>query len=343
MRVLVTGGTGYVGAHSTAALLTAGYAVRMLVREPDRVDATLAALGIDSRQVELVAGDVTDAVTVARAVDGCAAVLHAAGVYSFHPRDRRRMAAVNVDGTELVLRLARSAGLDPIVHVSTFGALLPAWSAPLSPESPVGSAREPYLASKAAADRIARRHQRDGAPVVITYPLACLGPYDPHLGDQLRRVRDTLRGRLPLWPTGGFPVGDVRDVARLHVAVLQPGHGPRRLLAPGRYVRTDEFVASLRRVTGRTLPALRLPAAGLEPAGRLVTAVQRWVPAHLPVQYGAIHLCRLARPVDNTATRELLGDRGRDLDETMADSVRWLAITGRLSARQAGRVAVDNG
>lgn len=339
MRVLVTGGTGFVGSHSIAALLTTGHAVRMLVREPGRVSATLAELGIDSGRVELVAGEVTDATAVARAVDGCAAVLHAAGVYSFHPRDRQRMASVNINGTELVLRLARSAGLDPIMHVSTFGALLPARATPLGPQSPIGTAREPYLASKAAADRIARRHQRAGAPVVITYPLACLGPHDPHLGDQLRRVRDTLRGRLPLWPAGGFPIGDVRDVARLHAAVLEPGQGPRRLLGPGRYVRTDEFVASMRRVTGRVLPALRLPAAALEPVGRLVTAVQRWVPAHLPVQYGAIHLCRLARRVDNAAAGELLGDRGRDLDETMADSVRWLAATGRLSARQAGRAA----
>lgn len=340
MLVLVTGGTGFIGSHSTAAILDAGHRVRMLVRDAARARRVLTTLGADAGRVEVVVGDVTDPADVTRAADGCAAALHAAGVYSFDSRDRARMRTVNLRGTEVVLGAARAAGLDPIVHVSTFGVLLPAARSPLTVDSPVGAPREAYLRSKAAAEHVARRHQDDGAPVVVTYPLASLGPDDPYLGDQTTRVRNVLRGLMPMWPTGGFPVGDVRDVARLHAAVLEPGRGPRRFPAPGRYVTTREFVDALRRVTGRALPTLRLPARALLPMGHLVSAAQRLSPVHLPAEHGAIYLCATARPMDGTPTEELLGPASRSLDETLADTVRWLHRTGRLSRRQAGHAAL---
>jgi nucleoside-diphosphate-sugar epimerase len=62
--------------------------------------------------------------------------------------------------------------------------------------------------------------------VVITYPGAVLGPHDPHLGDGLRRVRNILKGRYPIAPSGGYPIVDVRDVAAVHAAVLEPARGP---------------------------------------------------------------------------------------------------------------------
>ncbi|MFD6756941.1 SDR family oxidoreductase [Micromonospora gifhornensis] len=80
------------------------------------------------------------------------------------------MRAVNVRGTELVLDTAVAAGLDPVVHVSSFGALVPTRQTPITPEHPVGEPRETYLDSKAQADRVARRHQTAGAPVVATSP-----------------------------------------------------------------------------------------------------------------------------------------------------------------------------
>ncbi|NJP33641.1 NAD-dependent epimerase/dehydratase family protein [Micromonospora thermarum] len=339
MTVLVTGGTGFVGSHSVAALLAAGHRVRLLVRDPARVPAALRPLGIDPAAVEVVTGDVTDPDAVATAVRGCAAALHAASVYSFDTRDHARMRTVNVRGTELVLGAAVAAGLDPVVHVSSFGALVPAHRTPITPDAEVGAPRETYLDSKARADRVARRHQAEGAPVVVTYPLAALGPHDPHLGDQTARLRNALRGLMPVWPRGGFPVGDVRDLARLHAAVLESGRGPRRYLGPGRYVDTREYLDVLRRVTGRALPAVRLPAAAMLPVGALTGLVQRVTPVHLPAEYGAIYTCAVAGPVDTTATDRLLDGAAVPFERTVADTVAWLVATGRISPRQAGRLA----
>src|SRR5215831_6925983 len=76
LLVLVTGGTGYVGSHSIAALVGAGHRIRVLARSPEKVPAALDPLGVHG--VETAIGEVTDPGAVERALAGCDAVLHAA-------------------------------------------------------------------------------------------------------------------------------------------------------------------------------------------------------------------------------------------------------------------------
>src|SRR5215469_8637636 len=101
MRVLITGGTGFVGSHTVAAVVRAGHDVRLLVRRPERVDAALAPHGI--READTVTGDVLDAVSVRAAVKGCDAIIHAAALYSMDPREAEKTLATNARATEIVL------------------------------------------------------------------------------------------------------------------------------------------------------------------------------------------------------------------------------------------------
>ena len=220
MKVLVTGGTGFVGSHSVKAMLDAGHDVRLLVRSSGRVAPALEPLGVSG--VDDVVGDATDAESVRRAMDGCNAVLHAAAVFSYDARDARAMQRVNTRATEVVLGASRDAGLDPIVHVSSYVALLPPVGV-LDGDSPVGRPRGVYARSKAETEQMARELQGDGAPVVITYPGMVWGPHDPHLGESATLARSVLRGLVPMVPRGELPVVDVRDVAAAHAAVLNTG------------------------------------------------------------------------------------------------------------------------
>lgn len=330
MLVCVTGGTGFVGAHTIAAIAAAGHRVRILARRAASVGPALDPLGVDLGSVDVEVGDVTDETAVHAAVRGADAVLHSASVYSFDARRRTEIRRTNERGTEVVLDAARRAGVGRTVYVSTFGALLPTDQPVLRADSPVGNTREPYLASKAAAEIIARRHQAQGAPVVITYPPGLLGPHDPHLGDQNRRLRDLLRGLMPVWPRGGFPIGDVRDTAALHAALLTGKTDSNRVFAPGRYLTTRDYVRAVRAVTGRALPALFLPARPMLPLGRMVGVLQRVWPWHIPAEYGAIYTCATAVPVDQTTAG------AREFTETVVDTVRWLLATGHVSTRAAG-------
>ncbi|HEY3472151.1 MAG TPA: SDR family NAD(P)-dependent oxidoreductase, partial [Amycolatopsis sp.] len=325
MFVAVTGGTGFLGAHTVQALLRHGHRVRLLARRPDRVAAALGPFG---HAVDVVPGDVTDPAAAARLVSGVDGLLHAAGVYTFDPRRRAELRSVNERGTEVVLAAGRAAGVGRIVHVSTVGTLYPALTPVVGVSSPLGASREPYLASKVAAERIARRY---GA--VITRPPALLGPGDPHLGDQNARLRDLLRGLMPLWPTGGLPLGDVRDSAEMH-ARLFDGVPGSDFFGPGTFVSTREYLETVRAVTGHRLPALFFPARALTFAGRAADVLQRCWPGRIPVQYGAIHVCAVAVPVE--AGAPTAGVTARPLAETVTDTVRWLVETGALTARRAG-------
>jgi nucleoside-diphosphate-sugar epimerase len=300
----------------------------------------LRPLGVHE-PVEHVVGDVTNAASVARAVAGCDAVLHAAAVYDLDARARRAIVCTNAAGAELVLRAAAEHGCDPIVHVSSVVALLRR-HATATPDSALSGVTSCYARSKVESEAVARRLQAGGAPVVIVQPGGVLGPHDPHRSDQVRRFRDILHGRYPLWPTGGSHIVDVRNVAEVHAAVMTPGGGPRRYLVPGHHVDGTTMFATLRAVTGRRLRHLIVPAAALVPAAWVASGVQHVLPFHLPFEYEGALISGYGTRCDDSRARQELGVRPRPLAETYADTVRWMHETGQLTDGQAGRAILQS-
>ncbi len=339
MRVLVTGGTGFVGSHLVAALLDAGHEVRLLARHSGRVESALGPLNVSVTDV--VVGDMTDPDTVAEAVQDRDAVVHVAALFTFDPRRVADIGSTNVRGTEVVLEAACKAGCDPVVHVSSYAALLPQSEA-LTPDSPTGTIQTPYSRSKAQSDRIARRFQEQGAPVVITYPGIVLGPNDPHMGESTRLIASILRGRVPFQLSGVLPIADVRYVAAGHAAVMEPGLGARRYLLTGIDTSGAELAAALRRVIGRRLIALPSPQVMTLAVARLADTLQRIVPGRLPLSYeGPVILKSTPRAgTDQSRTSAELGVSPPPLDRTLRDTVTWLVATGQLPTKAAGRVAV---
>jgi dihydroflavonol-4-reductase len=337
MKVLVTGGTGFVGSHSVKAMLDAGHDLRLLVRSPRRLAPALEPLGV--RGVEHVVGDATDAESVRRAMDGCDAVVHAAAVFSYDARDARNMQRVNTRATEVVLGASRDARLNPIVHVSSYVALLPPGGV-LDGDSPVGDPRGVYARSKAETEKMARQLQDQGAPVVITYPGMVWGPHDPHLGEAATFVRSVLRGLVPMVPPGLLPIVDVRDVAAAHAAILSRGRRPERYMLASGMASLADMIDLMRQVTGRRLVRATVPARlvlGITAAGDVA---QRVLPFRLPFNFGGVWVATHGGPIDASATERDLGVRFRPLEDSIADMLRWLHRAGHLTDRQAGRAAV---
>jgi nucleoside-diphosphate-sugar epimerase len=336
MRVLITGGTGFVGSHTVSAVIGAGHSAKLLVRRPERVQAALAPLGVD--EVETVTGDVLDAPSVQAAVEGCDALINAAAIFSLDPGDAEKMLATNTRATEIVLEAAIGAGLDPIVHVSSYVALLPSHDV-LGPNSPVGVGAPAYPNSKAESELIARRHQADGAPVVTTYPGAVAGPDDPYFGETAFTIAMLLRNRMPFALPGGWPIADVRYVANGHAAILEPGRGPRRYFLTGHWTAWKELYASVRQLTGRRLPAVPTPGFLGRASGRAMDGLRRLTRARPPFSHQGSWLVTQCRGADDTATREDLGITPPPLEQTLAETIRWMVESGHLPARLAGDVA----
>ncbi len=336
--MLVTGGTGYVGSHSIAALARAGHGIRVLARSPDRIPAALEPLGVDG--VETAVGDVTDSAKVEHALEGCDAVVHAASVFSTDARRANEMNSVNVRGTEIVLGAAHRRGLDPIVHVSSEVALLPpAEGEVLVPDSPVTRPPWPYSRSKAESELVARRLQTLNAPIVSVMPSAIWGPHDPHLGEGATLAANVLRNRFPIVMPGGMHIADVRDVAAVLAAVMQPGRGPRSYMVAGRYVTMPDIIRTLADLTGRRIRFLTFPAWFLAAFGWTADVIQRRLRTRLPWSAENIWIMNCDAQCDDSKTRNEFHLEPRPLQETFADTVRWLVQAGHLTRREAGRLA----
>ena len=342
MLVVVTGGTGYVGSHSIAALARAGHRVRVLARSPDRVPGVLAPLGVD--RVETVTGDVTDPVAVERALEGADAVLHAASVFSMDARKADEMRSVNVRGTDIVLGTAHRLGLDPIVYVSSELALLPPVDGEvLTPDSPVKQPSWPYCRSKADSELVARRYQHQGAPVVSVMPAAVWGPHDPHFGEGVTRATNVLKKRYPIVMRGGMHIADVRDVAAVLATVMTPGRGPRSYMIAGQYISMPDLIRTVADLTGRRIRFATLPAWFLAAFGRAADVVQRRITTRLPWDAEGIWVMNCAARCDDSKTRSEFALEPRPLWGTLADTVRWLVEVGHLTPREAGRLADETG
>lgn len=338
MRVMVTGGTGFVGAHTVKALLDAGHEVNLLVRSPDRIKSALEPLGI-TEDIPFTVGDVIDSGSVEKAMDGCDAVVHAASVYSFDVRQAANIRNTNVTGTDTVLGTAYRSGKDPIVYVSSVVALVPPEGEVLTPESPVKNPPGVYIRSKADAERVARDYQAQGAPVAITYPGAVWGPHDPHWGEGPQTIVNILKNPLNTFPPGGIPIVDVRDVANIHAALMEPGKGSRRYMASGNYNPVGDLTGSLSTVTGNTVRLVTMPAWSLLPVVQLAQFAQNAFRIRLPINREVFDLAKWDLHCDDSSTIGDLGIKYRNTNETVSDMIRWMHQTGGLSSKLAGKAA----
>jgi dihydroflavonol-4-reductase len=207
-------------------LLAAKREVRALVRDAAR------ARPLVPEAVELVEGDVTDAAACARAVAGCGAVYHTAGLPEQWLRDPKQFTRVNVDGSRNLGEAALAAGVGAFVYTSTIDVF--AWRRG-EPFDERTLATEPkgshYERSKQEADRAMVALQGRGLAVRYAHPSAVYGDapqLNPGLNDVIVRL---LRGKVPMLLPGGVPVVLAEDVARGHLALEQAPAGTRAILS----------------------------------------------------------------------------------------------------------------
>jgi len=219
MRVLVTGGTGYLGRAIVRALDARGHDVVVFARRAENAPAIGRARPVN--------GDVRDLPAFERAADGCDAICHAAALVSIWRRRREDFDEVNVGGLRNALAAAAAARIGRVIYTSSFLALPPAGES-----TPVEA--NDYQRTKIAADGIAAAAATSGAPLVRLYPGVVYGPGALTEGNLVGRlISDHLRRRLPgiIGPDRRWSYSFVEDVAAGHCAALERGViGARYLL-----------------------------------------------------------------------------------------------------------------
>lgn len=261
----MTGASGFVGSHVLRALLDAGYNVRAMVRGGKLPPQVNWIVKNDEPGLELVDGDMLATGKLVHAIDGCRYVVHTAALYSFAPRDRAQIHAVNVVGTEGLMTAAYVAGVERVVLTSSSATIgherngKPADESCHPERSAAGAqSKGDYHYSKLLQERAAFAGR---VPVVAVLPTAPVGPGDWKPTPTGKMVLDFMQGKITAKAPGhgGLNLVAVEDVAKMHVAALTKGRPSERYIIGGENLSMDEIWQMLSDVTGKPMPKWRAP------------------------------------------------------------------------------------
>ena len=329
MRVVITGGCGFLGQHVAHRLRRADPALELVLLDlranPRAMHDPACDPGIQVR----TGRDVCVPDSIVHDLEGADVLIHMAGVISFAQRNREWLYRVNVEGTRNVVRQAVAAGVGRMVHISSVAALGydDARARPIDETFRFDWRRaerhgKHYMLSKRAADEIVRGAAGE-LPATILYPGLMWGPGD--LTTAIKFVRPIARGRVPLLTPGGTNIVDVRDVAAGVATVVGcPPPSPDYALC-GENVSFATLAREIARVLDVAPPrrtAPRFMAQPLYHLARLNEAVARSAP---DLTADGVHSAfRFRYCSHERARRELDWEPRIPLRTTIEETIRWL-------------------
>ncbi len=320
MRILVTGGTGFLGGALVPLLAREGHALRLLARGGAPAAEALGA--------EIVRAPLEDHAAVRRALDRVDAVYHLAGEVAFDPEDPARLYALHVEGTRRLLEACAAADVERVVLASSSGTIACSAEERVATEAddpPLRAvARWPYYLSKIYQEKAALRIHRDtGLPVVVLNPSLLLGPGDHRLSST-DVVFKAVERRIPAMPSGGISFVDVRDAAQAFAAALSKGRPGERYLLGAANMTFREFFGRIERLSGVPAPRVSLPSGWNVAGARALEKLAAWRDREPTIDAPSVEMGERWWWCDSTRAAGELGFAPRDPQETLFDTVRFL-------------------
>lgn len=340
MRALVTGASGFVGAHVARALGERGADVRALCRaEPPDF----------ARVAEHVAVDVRDRDAVVRAVAGCEVVFHAAALYSYDRDDREAMRQVNVEGTRIVLDAATRAGVRRVVVTSSATTCGPVHGrvADEHDRPSRGQLRVAYKRTKLEAERVALDAAAQGIDVVVVNPTAVVGRGDRRPTPTGRMIAGVASGQIRAYaPGAGLNVVAAADVADGHVLALERGRPGRRYILGGENLPLRELFARIAAAAGRPAPRIPVPWGVALSAAHVASLGARALRLPQPglLKLDEVRLAGIAEFFSSARAEQELGYRARPAAVALSEAVASLGLAATATASaEAAAVATSRG
>jgi dihydroflavonol-4-reductase len=329
MNILVTGSTGFIGAHLCKALLSEGHNVRAF----HRPNSPLLALG--DLPVEHVLGDITQPTTLQEAFSDVQVVFHAAAHVG--RRDPRQIYQTTVEGTRNVTQAALSAGVQRLVHTSSVAAL----GVPIEQDRrqawPPTSMNEhhtwnypahwwPYGYHKYLAELEVQKIVAQGLDAVIVNPALVVGPADLNriAGDVLIRV---AKGQIPVAIEGGLNVIHIDDVVRGHVAAMKLGQTGQRYILGGENLTHQRFLQLIARAADVRAPRWVLPSRLARNLRLPLSVIGKMLP--IPLAGHALHRVGYYFYYDTLkAEHELNLEEHIPLQQAIQQAIHWYKEQG---------------
>jgi NADH dehydrogenase len=269
--ILLTGGTGFVGGHVLTALQAAGRPVRCLVRDPSSANL----------DCELVAGDMTDAASLKRAVEGVDTVVHLVAIRQGKKEQFQRIMS---QGTRDLLSASKDAGVGRFVLMSALGTseeskdLVPYYGAKWKMEQAVKGAGIPYVIFRPSFV-----FERDGGILPTFAKLARFAPVTPITGSGVQRIQ-------PIW------AGDLAAYFDKAIDLDAAANRTFELGGPD-VVSWNEFWERLKKVRGIRRPSVHVPMSLM----RMNALVTERLPGNIPLTRD---LLKMLEHGDNVVTND---------------------------------------
>lgn len=324
-KVLITGGSGFLGSHLARALCRAGRQVRLLIRPTSDLSR------IADLDVELAVGDVMLAHTLPEAMKDAAVVYHLAGLLGNAAVPNAVYRDLHVNGTLNVLVTARAAGVKRFVHVSSPGVLGPVQNPPADESRPHAPSNI-YEGTKSEGEKLALEFaRRTGFSLTVARPEFVYGPGDTHVlglfrAIQRRRFFYIGSGENSLHPTF---VADAVQGMQLCEAKGQGGRVYH--IAGPEPVTVRQLAASIAEALGVAPPRLRAPAFLARVAAASFELAAMFLPFHPPLTRSAVNFFTETRAFSTARAQAELGYQAQmSLNEGVRRTVAWYQEQGLL-------------
>jgi len=320
-KILITGGTGFLGTHIVRQLLDAG-------EKNLRVMASSVPEWMTDAGVEPAVGSVTRLDDVKAAVKNVSAIFHLAGKVSRDNQDAAAMNKVHVEGTRILCEAAKEAGVQTMMLASSSGTIAVSEDEQIFDETfpqPVDVfSRWAYYASKYYQERAAiESFDGDGRKLVILNPSLLLGPDDERLSST-KPVLDFLARKIPYSPSGGLNFVDARDAASAFISAVEKGKHREKYLLGSANMTFPQFFGRLERLSGVSAPMFKVPKKLAMAGSSMIESVfKNWGKAS-PVASKEVEQAEYFWYFDSSKAEEQIGFAPRDPQETLQDTITYL-------------------
>ncbi len=326
-KVLITGASGFVGSAVARKLVERGFSVRALIR-PTSPTAHLAGLDLD-----FVVGDLRDADSVKRAMNGIRWLFHVAADYRLWAREPAEIINNNVLSTRLLMEEARRANVERIVYTSSVATLV------CRPSGPPGDETMPlekdhaigaYKQSKVAAERALEAMVHEGLPAVIVNPSTPIGAYDVRPTPTGRLILEAAAGRMPAFVDTGLNMVHVDDVAEGHLLAFDCGRIGERYILGGQNATLAEILKTVAQQVGRRPPRIKVPRAAVMPLAVMAEYLAHYTGREPMITRDGLRMSKNRMFFTAAKAERELGFRARPYSEGIKDAIDWFRRAGYL-------------
>ena len=325
MKYVVTGATGHIGNVLVRYLIDRGYEVKSLVVNEKEKEI------LKDLNTEIVIGDVRKLESLVAAFEGADVVFHLAGIIEIGSGNKKKVHEVNVNGSKNVVAACKMAHVKKLVYTSSVHAIpekegLITETKTFSKDLVKGT----YAKSKAEATEYILNSNSDDLEVIIVHPSGVIGPYEYIKSNMGQLIIDCATGRMKAYIKGGYNFVDVRDVANGIILACEKGKPGECYILAGHSITIEDLMAIVEKLTGKKAPKFKIARWFAYITGIFSELFYKIVKEKPLFTSYAVYTTGTNCNFSIEKAKKELGYTIRDIEETIADTIKWYKEKGEI-------------